>query len=95
MFDALLRVKGFMDEKLAALTAVCVAMNIQPFTASERKWLDEFVMVMGPLSSALDIIQGEKTVTAGNFSCFHFRGECMFMYYSTTFMTIAFKHNYF
>ena len=51
------------DEK--KLTEVCKAVGLPPFIQSDLAFLKEYVSVMAPLATSLDILQGEQQCTLG------------------------------
>lgn len=65
LFDALTRVKEYYMTKRAGLNSIFVEFKLAPFTDDEVTLLKEYLMVMEPLATALDLLQGEKEVSIG------------------------------
>lgn len=65
LYDAIVRVRDYLLAQEDNLSSVFAHIGVAPITANERVWMAEFVQVMGPVAAALDVLQGEKTTSAG------------------------------
>lgn len=60
LFDALTRVKQFIDNKKTEVDNVFKHFDITPITSDECHFLTEFLEVMEPLAASLDLLQGDS-----------------------------------
>lgn len=65
-YDALVRVKEFIDQKSDDLKRVFEHLKLPVLTKKEEEYIAEFVLVAQPLSEALDSLQNESTMSIGS-----------------------------
>lgn len=65
-YDAFCRVFELQQSRKAGMTTVFTELSLRPMDGNELVFLEEFVGVMRPLANALDLLQGEKMITAGH-----------------------------
>lgn len=64
-YDSMCRVLHYLNQDQCKMRLLFSHFDIRPITDSEEVFLKEYITVMKPLAMALDILQGEKVVTAG------------------------------
>lgn len=64
-FDALVRVRRFLNTKKADLKKLFTHFKIDYFRPAEEEFIKEYVKVMRPISEALDVLQADIKVNVG------------------------------
>ena len=64
-FDAVDRVKYFINNKKTALKQVFECFKIPYFRPAEEEYIREFVKIMRPLAEALDVLQADTKISIG------------------------------
>ena len=65
-YDGMLRVHNYYQGDEASINSLFQSLDVRPITTDESVFLEEFIRVMKPVADGLDILQGEKTATAGH-----------------------------
>lgn len=65
MYDALATVMRYIKKNENGMTSLFREVNGQAMTPQEKEFLTELVALMEPLAEALDILQGQKVLSAG------------------------------